>query len=134
MLTDNVTKSREGRGGYAIGSERKRSKAEVNLEMRQIHPLVRGGTGKAKIAVRKDRPGFLERPSPGIFVVEAGSVCSWRIEPDDSHDEQGEFRPTAIMAKVSQFLERRWQEPQSRTRSRTRSWPVVIMSGSRSTD
>jgi hypothetical protein len=111
VMTDNVVKSRETRGGWAIGSERKRSKAEVHLGMRCLQPLVRGGTGKAKIDVHKDRPGHLERPSPGLFVVETGSA--WRIAPDDTRGEQGEFRPTTLMVKVSQFLERRIDEPQS---------------------
>lgn len=115
VITDNVVKSREGRGGWAIGSERKRSKAEVHLEMRGLEPLVRGGRGRSKIIVRKDRPGHLERPSPGLFVVEGGSEFSWRIDPDDSSDEQGGFRPTTLMHKVSHFLERRFDDPQSRT-------------------
>jgi len=101
VLTDNVVKSR-ARGPWAIGSERKKSKAEVHLGMKTLEPLVRGGTGRAKIDVHKDRPGHLQRPVCGIFVVESGADgCSWRIDSDDSHDEQGEFRPTALMAKVS---------------------------------
>jgi hypothetical protein len=82
--------------------------------MRALEPLVRGGTGRAKITVHKDRPGHLERPSPGLFVVESGPAFAWRIKPDDSHDEQGGFRPTTLMGKVSHFLERRYDEPQSR--------------------
>ena len=31
VLTDNVVKAREARGAWAIGSERKKSKAEVHL-------------------------------------------------------------------------------------------------------
>jgi hypothetical protein len=113
VLTDNVVKSKETRGGWAIGSERKRSKAEVHLGMRALQKLVRGGTGKAKIDVHKDRPGHLQRPSPGLFVVETGgAVCTWRIDPDDSRGEEGAFRPTALMAKVSWFLQQRQDEPQ----------------------
>lgn len=114
VLTDNVVKSQEARGSWAIGSERKRSKAEVHLGLTRITPLVRGGTGKAKISVHKDRPGHLERPSPGVFVVSSGSVFSWQIEPDHSRGEDGEFRPTVLMAKVSWFLESRQDDPQSR--------------------
>src|SRR3954452_6758064 len=90
VLTDNVAKSKEVRGGWAIGSERKRSKPEVHLGMVRIVPLVRGGTGRAKIEVHKDRPGYLERPSPGLFVVTSDAAsCSWEIKSDDSHDDQG---------------------------------------------
>lgn len=115
VITDNVVKSREARGGWAIGSERKRSKADVHLEMSSVKALVRGsGSGRAKITVRKDRHGHLTRPSPGMLVIESGAVFSWRIQPDESRDEQGAFRPTTLMLKVSQFLERHIDEPQSR--------------------
>ena len=112
--TDNVVKSREARGAWAIGSERKKSKAEVHLGMTRLVPLVRGGTGKAKIDVHKDRPGHLERPSPGMLVVEAvGEKLTWRVQRDESRDDAGDFRPTALMEKLSRFLERK-TEPQSR--------------------
>jgi hypothetical protein len=115
VLTDNVVKSRESRGAWAIGSERKKSKAEVHFGMRTLNPLVRGGSGRAKIDVHKDRPGHLPRPVAGIFVVESGATTfTWRIDPDDSRDEQGEFRPTELMLKVSRYLEQRPGEPQSR--------------------
>jgi hypothetical protein len=114
VVTDNVVKDREARGSWAIGSERKKSKAEVHLGLKTLAPLVRGGTGKARIDVHKDRPGHLERPCPGVFVVESGDDgCVWRIEADESRGERGEFRPTALMEKVSRFLELR-DEPQSR--------------------
>jgi hypothetical protein len=106
VLTDNVVKARGARGAWAIGSERKKSKADVHLGMKTLAPLVRGGTGRAKIDVHKDRPGHLLRPVCGIFVVESEvDGCSWRIEPDDRPDEQGEFRPTNLMEKVSRWLE-----------------------------
>jgi hypothetical protein len=46
------------------------------------------------------------RPSPGIFVLESGAEgCSWRIQPDESRDPEGDFRPTNLMEKVSRYLE-----------------------------
>jgi hypothetical protein len=113
VIADNVVKSREARGAWAIGSERKKSKAEVHLGMKTLVPLVRGGVGKAKIDVHKDRPGHLERPTPGVFVLESGDAgCSWRVERETSRGEGGGFRPTNLMEKVSRFLEPRG--PQSR--------------------
>ena len=115
VLTDNVVKSKESRGAWAIGSERKKSKAEVHLGMRTLEPLVRGGAGRAKIDVHKDRPGHLTRPSPGLFVVEnSDGACSWQIQPDESRDDEGAFRPTALMAKVSRYLELHGDESPSR--------------------
>jgi hypothetical protein len=102
-----------GRMGDRLGAEE--VEVEVHLAMKTIEPLVRGGTGRAKIDVHKDRPGHLERPSPGIFVIESDdSQCSWRIDPDESRGAEGEFRPTNLMEKVSRFLERNREEPQSR--------------------
>lgn len=116
VITDNVVKSRENRGAWAIGSERKKSKADVQLGMRALEPLVRGGRGRARIDVHKDRPGHLLRPSPGLFVIESDETgLSWRIQQDESHDEAGEFRPTKLMEKVSRFLEG-CDEAQSRNR------------------
>ncbi len=113
VFTDNVVKSKDGRdGGWAIGSERKRSKAEVHLGMRKLEALVRGGTGRSKIDVHKDRPGHLSRPCAGLFVVESVDGYSWRIDPDESRGDQGEFRPTHLMEKVSRWLER-LSDPQS---------------------
>jgi hypothetical protein len=83
VLSDNVVKAKEARGAWAIGSERKKSKAEVHLGMRALVTFVRGGTGKA------------------------------RIEPDQSRDETGDFRPTNLMERVSRCLEIRG-EPASR--------------------
>ena len=105
VVTDNVVKSKEGRqGGWAVGSERKRSKPEVHLGMRKLEALVRGGSGRSAIDVHKDRPGHLKRPVLGVLVVETGDPYSWRIQPDDSRGEQGEFRPSHLMLKVSRFI------------------------------
>jgi NrS-1 polymerase HBD domain len=117
VLADNVAKAREARGSWAIGSERKKSAVEVQIGMSIVEPFGRGRVGKSKLTVHKDRPGYLERPSPGLFVlssdVDSGRV-SWRIEPDHSVGEDGEFRPTHLMEKVSRYLELRAPEPCSR--------------------
>jgi hypothetical protein len=115
VLPDHVVKSRELRGKYAYGSERKQSGVDVHLGLSAIEPFGRGRTGKAKLTVHKDRPGFLERPSPGLFVLESDDEgrCSWRIESDHSVSEEGSFRPTNLMEKVSRYLELR-DEPRSR--------------------
>jgi hypothetical protein len=63
VLTDNVVKAKEARGAWAIGSERKKSKAEVHLGMRTIVPLVRGG--------RARRRSRFTRIGPGISSVQA---------------------------------------------------------------
>ena len=80
VLTDNVVKAAEARGAWAIGSERKKSKAEVHLGMKALVPFVRGGTGRARIDVHKDRAGHLQRPSPGnLKLAHDGTRCTWQI-------------------------------------------------------
>jgi hypothetical protein len=106
VLTDNVVKSKEARGAWAIGSERKKSKAEVQLGMRALSVFGRGQTGRFRIDVHKDRPGHLQRPTPGNLVLESdGDSCTWRIEQDQSQTAEGGFRPTHLMEKVSRYLE-----------------------------
>jgi AAA domain-containing protein len=116
VLPDHVIKQREGRGKYAYGSERKQTGVDVHLGLVAVEAFGRGRTGKAKLSVHKDRPGFLERPSPGLFVLasnEADGGCAWRIEPDHSVSDEGGFRPTNLMEKVSRLLEQAG-EPRSR--------------------
>jgi hypothetical protein len=110
VLTDNVVKSREARGSWAIGSERKKTSVEVQLGLTMVEPFGRGRTGKFKLTVHKDRPGFLKRPSPGLLVLTSDAdsgACSWRIDEDASIGEEGIFRPTHLMERVSRYLELR---------------------------
>jgi hypothetical protein len=113
VLPDHVVKQREARGRYSYGSERKQTGVDVHLGLSVIEPLGRGRTGKAKISVHKDRAGFLE---PALFVLtsdpETGK-CSWRIELDHAVSDEGDFRPTNLMEKVSRYLELAG-EPRSR--------------------
>lgn len=116
VFPDHVVKQREARGRYSYGSERKQTGVEVHLGLSLIDPFGRGRTGRAKITVHKDRAGFLERPSPGLFVLESDSEterCAWRIEPDHTVSDEGSFRPTNLMEKVSRYLELAG-EPRSR--------------------
>jgi hypothetical protein len=107
-LPDHVVKQRDARGKYAYGSERKHSGAEVHLGMVAVEPFGRGRTGRAKLTVHKDRPGFFERPSPGLFVLVSDpddGRCRWEVEPDSSITDGGDFRPTHLMERVSRYLE-----------------------------
>jgi hypothetical protein len=115
-LPDHVVKAKEQRGKYAYGSERKHSGAEVHLGLTAIEPAGRGRTGRAKLTVHKDRPGFFERPSPGLFVLTSDpddGRCRWDIVPETSTTEKGAFRPTNLMEKVSRYLEHS-DKPRSR--------------------
>jgi hypothetical protein len=115
VLIDHVTKSHDGRGKYAYGSERKHSGAEVHLGVTLIHTISRGATGKTKLTVNKDRPGFLPRPTAGILVLDSDAdtgACAWKIVADTSGTGSG-WRPTGYMEKVSRYLEL-CSEPESK--------------------
>jgi hypothetical protein len=81
--------------------------------MKTIEPFGRGRCGKSRIEVFKDRPGHLERPSLGNFVLTSGTDgrCSWRLEADRSVSDDGGFRPTFLMERVSRFIEERVEPP-----------------------
>ena len=107
ITVDHVTKNREGRGRFAIGSERKVGGVEVHLSFEAVRPLHRGSTGLVRITVAKDRAGYLPRPH----------ACDLELASDpDTHaitwtftttpkTEPGTWRPTALMEKVSRYLE-----------------------------
>ncbi|HEX3840812.1 MAG TPA: AAA family ATPase [Acidimicrobiales bacterium] len=108
VLVDHVTKSRENRGRWAIGSERKLSGldgAAYGFEM--VRPFGRGRTGSVKVTVAKDRCGHIrqfEGIGHGIVVMELkswpdGGVTATLAVPDSVTDEA--FRPTYLMEKLS---------------------------------
>jgi hypothetical protein len=104
-IPDHVVKLKEARGRYAYGSERKATGCDVHLGLRVVEPFGRGRRGKARITVHRDRIGFLEKPSLGLFVLDSDAETgrlAWQIEVSD----EGEWRPTGYMEKVSEYLER----------------------------
>jgi AAA domain len=116
VLPDHVVKKREERGRYAYGSERKVTGCDVHLGLQVIDPFGRGRRGRAKITVQRDRIGFLQRPSPGLFVLDSDPETgrlAWQIEESRERGEKGEWRPTGYMEKVSRYLEPRVAEPPS---------------------
>jgi hypothetical protein len=110
-LIDHVTKSTEGRGRWAIGSERKISGLDgAAYGFDVIEPFGRGRTGKVKMTVSKDRLGHIrqhEGPKRLIALIE---LQSWpdggvtiNIDPPDPESSTG-FKPTHLMEKVSKVI------------------------------
>lgn len=116
---DHVTKSKEGRGSYAIGAQAKR--ADVNgaaFLVEVVKPFGRGMTGKLRITVSKDRPGHVRAASAGAkhagtavitsnsetgaveMVIEAPKTVGAAAD-----EAPAVWRPTALMERVSRFLE-----------------------------
>lgn len=108
-LIDHVAKSREDRGRWATGSERKLGRVDVALGIDIIQPFGRGRTGTARITVAKDRPGYLNRPRAGELELasdpDTGRITSTirpaSNEPDPAADT---WRPTVLMERVAAHL------------------------------
>lgn len=118
ILIDHVVKNTETRGKFAIGSERKLGGADVHLGFETVRAISRGTTGLYKIVTHKDRGGYLKRGRLADLELESDpetNAISWTLKtPDTASDEEGHFRPTHLMEKVSRHLELQ-HEPVTRT-------------------
>lgn len=107
VLLDHVTKNRETRGRYSIGSERKLGGADVHLGFELVRPFGRGKSGLARVMAHKDRPGYHTRPKAAEFELYSdaanGAVTwQWRFQSDE--DSMHRFRPTGLMERVSLYV------------------------------
>lgn len=109
VTIDHVTKSKEGRGNYAIGAQAKR--ADINgvaIAVEVVMPFGRGMSGELTLKVTKDRPGHVranskEAKNAGRVLIQStldGKVSMVIESPDNSS-----FRPTRIMEEISVALE-----------------------------
>lgn len=108
VVLDHVSKDKQARGRWAIGSQRKIGLAEVALGFELVHPFGRGRTGLARVVTHKDRRGWLPRPRAAELELrsdaETGAVAwTWRPASSDAKDG-AVFRPTRLMEKVSRFV------------------------------
>lgn len=110
-LLDHVTKSREGRGRWAIGSERKLSGIDgAAIAFDVLEPFGRGRTGRVRLSVSKDRPGHVrayQQAGGTVAVMELrsypdGGVMYSLEAPAERSDT---FRPTVLMEKLSRAIE-----------------------------
>jgi hypothetical protein len=116
VCLDHVTKSTDTRGRYALGGVHKLNGldgAAFILENRE--PFGINLTGRSAILISKDRPGQLRRHAHrrkdglayfGDLVLTSHdeSYSEFEIRPPEEHS--GEFRPTILMQKVSDALEK----------------------------
>jgi hypothetical protein len=115
LALDHLPKATEGRGKFAIGSQRKVAGADVHLGLKSQRPFARGHTGIATLKVHKDRHGYHARPTAAEFELasnEGGAVVAWKVRPADA--DQAPFRPTHLMEKVSRYVESRADTPPSK--------------------
>jgi hypothetical protein len=98
VTIDHVTKSRDGRGRWAIGAQHKLAGIDgAAFAFEVVRPFGKGLHGVARIEVTKDRPGFVREVSLGgklagelhIFAQEGGTLAV-EIRPVDlGTDETG---------------------------------------------
>ncbi len=108
IVLDHVIKNKEGRGSYAIGSERKVGGADVHLGFEAIVPIKRGSSGIYKITTHKDRGGWLERGRLADLHLKSDPAThriSWSLEQAEHVPDGEAWRPTHLMEAVSVYLE-----------------------------
>jgi hypothetical protein len=118
LILDHVVKNVEGRGKYAIGSERKVGGVDVHLGFEVVRELRRGEYGRVKIHTHKDRIGWLPRPRAADFELRSDPethAITWTFAPASAEQEtaDGGFRPTGLMERASRALEA--VEPMTKT-------------------
>lgn len=116
LLVDHVTKSKEGRGRYAIGSQMKLAAidgAQFNAEV--VTPFARGKDGRVRLSVGKDRPGFVRSHATGDAHVQTvadmklysldGRVKVMLFPPQHRElDDDGKTLPERLEQKIIDFL------------------------------
>jgi hypothetical protein len=111
IALDHLTKDRDNRGKFSIGSERKLGVVDVHLgfEVAKGKPMGRERTGLVHVRTHKDRPGFLPRPRVCDIEIEseASGALRYELKPPEHFDEEHPFRPTGLMERVSRYLEER---------------------------
>lgn len=108
IVLDHVTKSKDGRGRWPIGSERKHGGADVVLGFEIVKQLARGGDGLIRIVTHKDRFGFLPRPRAAELELHSDPqthAITWTWHAPSAADDEAEWIPTVLMEKVSRYLE-----------------------------
>ncbi len=113
LLLDHVAKDKMGRGRWAIGSERKVSAIDgAAYTLKTVRTFGRGRAGKVQVTIAKDRPGYVrqhEGQGQTIAIFEPRSIDDGKIEvrllPAEQASEDGSFRRTIYMDRVSKVLE-----------------------------
>lgn len=110
---DHVVKDRESRGRYAIGGQHKLAGVAVAYSITPIQRPSRTRPGVLKLVVEKDRHGHVRAHEDSSRVValaritpaEDGARVTVTLTPPDSVSDEGTFRPTVLMERVSRAIE-----------------------------
>lgn len=108
VTLDHVPKDKEKRGHWAIGSQRKLAAIDgAAYGVTTVVPFSRSKEGIVKITVAKDRPGTFPRGS-AVAIMEmrpAGDGIHFTLKKDGGDMDDGKWRPTHLMERVSRYVE-----------------------------
>ena len=114
VVLDHVTKSSEGRGRWAIGSQHKMAASDVGLALTVVDPIARatpadvdGKSGLVRIRVTKDRPGHLRGNSTDNGQLAEMRVTGWpdgRVEIGFAPPGRSAIDNTAIQVDIVKLL------------------------------
>lgn len=112
---DHVSKNAEEDNRFALGAQHKLAGLDgVAYMVKVVEPFARGKIGRAKVTIAKDREGSVREHSAGKLAADLvldgtgpeGALLAQLEAPRPvTRSEDGTFRPTIIMAKVSDYLE-----------------------------
>lgn len=115
ITIDHLPKAADARStGFAIGGTAKKRAidgAYIHAEVIAGAAPAPGKVGRITLKIEKDRPGRLRAVShgkhAGKFVLDSRTpnVTTAQIDMDSPITEEGEFRPTHLMEKVSRHVE-----------------------------
>lgn len=113
VTIDHVTKSKDGRGTYAIGGQHKKAALDgCALVVEPLEAFGRDRHGWSRLTISKDRRGYVrrhqtQRSQIGVFHLNSlddYNVEAW-IEPPDATGKAGRHPPTSCMQAVSEFMQ-----------------------------
>jgi AAA domain len=120
---DHVTRDPQARGRFSLGAGHKLAGVAAAYIAETLVQPNRRRSGRFKLRLVKDRHGHVGNRGPiGLVHIEpsdGGRRVVVRVEPPDGKGVSGEFRPTALMERVSRVLEEAPPEGVSRTQLRT---------------
>lgn len=111
LQVDHVTKDHETRGRYAIGGQHKLA-GITGTAMKAVvtHALAAGGKGTVKLVLDKDKHGQVGPVGTTLAelnvdaTADDGTILAWLDHPTRDVDDEGNFRPTTLMKRVSDYL------------------------------
>lgn len=113
LQIDHVVKNSDSRGRYAIGGQHKLAGITgAAYKLLTVKSFGKQAHGHAKLVIDKDRHGDIgpngttvaELHMDATDLRENAPIRAWLDHPTQSVDDDGHFRPTVLMARVSDFL------------------------------